>query len=98
MIILIRDGRAELAEPDDFRRFSVDAGGATLAGVTAALSGSDAGRIEGEGAVISPAFLREEAGDTAGWEEGFAAMVEFAQTKGWVADDGGIRAHIENLG
>jgi hypothetical protein len=31
-----------------------------------------------------------------GWEGDFAAMLDYAATKGWIADDGrAIRAHIE---
>ena len=36
---------------------------------------------------------REDLGSE--WDEAFAAMIEAADTRGWIADDGSIRAHIE---
>jgi hypothetical protein len=53
---------------------------------------------------VAPSVLRDlaaraatVAGHTldAAWDEGFAGMVADAGTKGWIDDDGAIRAHVE---
>lgn len=98
MIIVITGRHAELAETDDFGRFSVDAGGEDLDAVDAALTRSNAGVVEGDGAVIRCEFLNAHAEPSAQWQEGFAAMLDYAGAKGWITPSGDVRAHIENLG
>jgi hypothetical protein len=44
---------------------------------------------------VDPALIRAAAGDVSGdWEERFGAMVAYAASKGWVDDDGQIKAHV----
>ena len=55
-------------------------------------------------ALLLPGVLKCLAADAAavdgyeldsGWDEGFAAMLAYAGTEGWIDDDGAIRAHVE---
>jgi hypothetical protein len=76
-----------------------------LGALAAALSVHDAGTVDPEGFVFVPAqVVRRLAGDAATqdhenlgseWDDAFAAMLEAADTRGWIADDGSIKAHIE---
>ncbi|MGO8871874.1 MAG: hypothetical protein ACLQPH_10845 [Acidimicrobiales bacterium] len=89
-------------EPDD------DGGNGALGALAAALSLHDAGTVAPDGDVLVPQGavrrLAETAATDAGgslddaWESGLGAMVAYAGTKGWLADDGSIRAHVEWVG
>ncbi len=48
---------------------------------------------------VRPEEIRRLAGDRAdaAWLEEFERMVSFAKSKGWVREDGAIRAHVEWL-
>jgi hypothetical protein len=95
------DGAPSLAleEPDDCTRFHVARGAASAEDVRAAVAGAGAGVLDddGEHAWIEPAAVEGLAlgrvGD--GWADRFAGMVAYATSKGWVDDEGRIRAHIE---
>jgi hypothetical protein len=88
-----------LAEAGDCRRFHVavrGAGGA--AGLDDALRAHDAGTVDGDGeALVRVVAVRRLAGALgAAWETEFAAMLDYARTKGWLSEDGeAIRAHVE---
>jgi len=76
-----------------------------LGALAAALSLHNVGTVGPDGVVLVPADgLRRLAGDAAtrerlpldpAWELGFGAMIDAAEAKGWVAEDGSIRAHVE---
>jgi hypothetical protein len=57
------------------------------------------GRVETNDHVYVPAsVIRQLAGPATGepgWEESLLGMVEYAARRGWVDDDGALRAHIE---
>jgi hypothetical protein len=107
----LTSGGVSLHDHDDFSRCSVRAApvypgeAGALGAVAAALSLHDAGRVGPEGDVLIPvASLRRLAGESAArgqmelgpdWDAGFDAMVAYAATKGWIAEDGAIRSHIE---
>lgn len=73
--------------------------------LAAALRDHGVGRIDADGTVFIPPgrvrILAERAASDAGhplpveWEANFASMIEFAASKGWIASDGAIAAHIE---
>ena len=73
--------------------------------LTAALAAAGIGRIGPSGdALLPPDVLRGMAAEAAGadgrvlddgWDEGFAGMLAYAGTKGWIDDDGAVRAHVE---
>jgi hypothetical protein len=88
------DGGLSLVEPSDFGRFHVQLTTAPERGAEALRAAG--GELTGEGAVVPQALLRTLAGDAAdaAWEQGFAAMVDYASTHGWVTTDGGLRAHV----
>jgi hypothetical protein len=68
-----------LKEPDDFKRFDVVV-------------------PDVENTFVSQEELRGLAGDRAEkeeWRQGLEQMLSFAESHGWVADDGSIQAHIE---
>lgn len=98
MIIVVSAASVELTEPDDFRRFHVTAPAGV--DVAAALGAAAAGRAaDGDDVFVDIAWLRSEAarlGVGEAWPEGFAAMLDYAGSKGWL-DDGGaaVRAHVE---
>jgi hypothetical protein len=88
------------------RREAGDGGdNGALGALAAALSVHDAGIVEPTGDVAVPAAavrrLAGEAADVRGralgadWEAGFATMLEYAATAGWITDDGSIRVHVE---
>ena len=97
------DVRAEppvvaLEDPEDCKAFSVRlrGGGAGLAG---ALGSAGVGRMDGDDALIDVDAVRRMAAGRVGdgWEGDFAAMLQYAEGKGWIADEGrSIRAHIED--
>jgi hypothetical protein len=70
-----------------------------------ALRAHDVGTLESDGDVlVTPQVVRRLADEAAigrndslgaEWESGFAAMLDYAATKGWIADDGSIRSHVE---
>ena len=93
-------GAIELREPDDFRSLKVvvhdeSEPGIGLEGVLAPV-----GRL-GWGATRSCAIdalkdLARERARSAEWIESFDAMVEYARSRGWLADDGSaLQAHCE---
>ena len=88
-----------LAEARDCRRFHVAVRGAgDAAGLDTALRAHDAGVVDGDGeALVRVAAVRRLAGAPgASWEAEFAAMLDYARTKGWLSEDGeAIRAHVE---
>ena len=92
MVIVVRDNTVTLAEPADFKGFKV---------VVEAGDGSglfSVGRLaHRDTAWINADAVRRLAGDavTPEWEDGFAAMLAYAQTKGWLDDAGDIQAHVE---
>jgi hypothetical protein len=88
-----------LEEPDDTKRFHVVVVGGTDWGlVFGALVDAAAGRLESDDAFITIDAARRMAAGRVGpeWDEKFAAMLEYARSKGWI-DEGGysIRAHVE---
>ncbi len=89
-----------LEEPDDTKAFqlTVLGGPADVGLVYGALVDAAAGRLDGDHAWIAiDAVRRMAAGRTApSWDADFAAMLEYATSKGWVDDTGAsVRAHIE---
>ena len=96
-----------LDDPGDIGRFHVAVrGGADLVTLAAALAAAGASQVVG-GPVgdlgdahvdIDVSWLRARAAGRveAGWEAGFAEMLAYAATKGWLAEDGAtIRGHVE---
>ena len=80
-----------LHDPDDFKSFSVEAEpGAAL---------STLGRADDTTHVfISPTTLQALPGgrpDDAEWTASLAAMIAYAQSKGWTDGAGAIRAHVD---
>ncbi len=62
------------------------------------LAAAGVGRLgPGGDAFIRPEAVRFHAAGQvgAGWEERFSAMVDYAASRGWTADDGWIQAHVE---
>jgi hypothetical protein len=88
-----------LDEPDDCKRFHVAVrGAADAASLADALAAHAVGRTDGDDALVEIEALRRlAAGRVSGaWEADFAAMVEFARTKGWLdATERAIQAHVE---
>jgi hypothetical protein len=71
-----------------------------LGALAAALAAHQVGHVDPDGSIrVVPDAVRRLAGSdlpvTDQWESGFRAMIDYAATRGWVADDGTIRAHVE---
>jgi hypothetical protein len=76
-----------------------------LGALAAALSLHDIGTVDPTGDVFvltdAVRLLAGEAATVEGqsldpeWESSFASMLDGAATKGWIAEDGSIRAHVE---
>ena len=87
-----------LEDPEDCKAFSVRARG-DRAWLGTALEAAGVGRIDGDEALIGvDAVRRLSAGRVgSGWDGNFAAMLDYAEGKGWIADEGrAIRAHVEH--
>ena len=87
-----------LADPENFRELSIVApGGAAATGAPEALA--KLGRLEGSDHVfVDQALLIRLAGPLGNdpeWRNSFDAMIEFAASHGWLADDGAVRVHVE---
>jgi hypothetical protein len=97
MKIELTDGSAKLVDADDFEHFSVTAPTEyDDAQIAAALRHSSAGYLADNGAMISAMWIKAEAQPTAAWLASFQAMLSYAESRGWLADDGeSIAAHIE---
>jgi hypothetical protein len=91
--------RIELVEPEDCKRFHVAARGGDASALTTALAAAGVGRMLPSGdALIEPSAVKRLAqGRVAeGWDDDFAAMLDYAGTKGWLDETGGsIQAHVE---
>ncbi len=98
------DSSITLEEPDVFTAFSVRAPTPALEAVSAAF-GPDAragtreeasGDAEHVWIAIARLHVLGATHGGAGWREGCDAMIEFAQSKGWVDATGRfVRAHVE---
>ncbi|MFD6512909.1 hypothetical protein [Rhodococcus sp. NPDC060176] len=92
MYVLVDDGRVSIHDGENLKDFHVEA--------TTDISDSeldellrvrDYGYVSGGSAFVSVARVRESATDV----EGVAAMVDYAQSKGWVDEDGeALQAHV----
>jgi hypothetical protein len=79
-----------LEEPDDCTRFHVALRGLSQERVQEILAREDLGRMDGrEIAWIKIAWLRQHAQGRVqpDWSERFAAMLKYAERKGWLSDD-----------
>jgi hypothetical protein len=73
--------------------------------LTDALAGAGIGRVDGHGDALLPTgvlrgLAAEEAASEgqeldADWDEGFDGMLAIAVGRGWIDDDGAVRAHVE---
>jgi hypothetical protein len=86
---------ARLVEPGNVKALSVELVG------DAPLDLGTFGSVDGDGqhAWLGVKALREaahEAGVPESWDDDFAKMLEYAETKGWLSTSGtAVRAHIE---
>jgi hypothetical protein len=110
LVVDLSTGGVALRRREELQRFSVqvvaaDPGGRPLDALAAALGAHAAGTIGPDGDALVPVdALRRLAGDAADgdggsidsdWESAFAGMVDYAVSKGWTAEDGCLRAHVE---
>jgi hypothetical protein len=96
MRVVINAGEARLDEPADCHRFHVVHDGSAPVGPALEVAG--AGYADGADAMIAVAWLRDQADSqvSAGWPGEFAAMLEYAGSKGWLSADGShVRGHVE---
>jgi hypothetical protein len=87
---------ARLLDPEDLTSFAVVIEGDAEPGAEALAAGGVLGF--GDHAWVRTDALRRLAGPVATpeWESGFAAMLEYARTRGWVDDEqGAVRGHVE---
>ena len=102
MVITVVLGTAPevaLEEPDDFTRFHIAARGVRdRSRLDDALTGAGVGELDGDDALVRVAWVRASAAGRSGpgWEEGFSAMLDYAERKGWTdASRAAVRAHVE---
>ncbi len=92
----------QLAEPDVFTDFHAVTGRAlTREQCDSVLRTRGVGEVTPDGdhvLVTADAIRRLVAGRVAdGWEDGFSAMLAYADKKGWLTSDGSaVRVHIED--
>jgi hypothetical protein len=110
LVVDLSTGGVALRRREEMQRFSVQAIAAdsddeSLDALAAVLGTNAAGAIGPDGDVLVPVdAVRRLAGDAAeedgrlldpDWESAFAGMVDYAASKGWTAEDGSLRAHVE---
>jgi hypothetical protein len=89
-----------LSEPADCGRFHVAVRGrGDAAMLDQALRADGVGSVDGDGeALVHVDAVRRLAAGAVGetWDHDFAAMLDYARSKGWLSDDdAAIRAHVE---
>lgn len=88
--------RATVHELDNLRELEVRTHGTTREDTDAALVAAGLGSVAADHAWLGVTALREagaDRGDT--WDKGFADMVEYAGSHGWLSEDGLlVRAHL----
>lgn len=97
MIIDVTHGGIALHDPRTFSDLHVAVHGDV--DLQEALTIAGAGRMDGDDAFVSTRWVRNAISDLGlddeEWQTGFEAMLGFARSQGWIADDGnGIRAHV----
>ena len=92
MYVLVDDGRVSIHDVDNLKAFHVEVSDdISEAELDELLRLQDYGYVSGGSAFISVARVRESTTDV----EGVAAMVDYAQSKGWVDEDGeALQAHV----
>lgn len=100
MYIDILDGRISVAEPEILTAFAVRTGldADQIAAQLRAVDEGSWGELAEDGHVwVSREAIERAVGDRdPEWTAGFAGMVAFARSRGWVSEDGArIRAHVE---
>jgi hypothetical protein len=98
MIIRVAAAATSLELAGEFTEFKVVVD-ADCTDPGAVLRANNAGRLDGDSAIIRAGWVQENAADadSAAWQAGFSGMLAYAGTKGWLTEDGsGIKAHIEH--
>lgn len=89
----------QLLEPEDCKRFHVAVRGGDLEALGAVLPAHDLGQVLPSGDALIEVEAVQRLADGCvpdGWEKDFAAMVDYARSKGWYDEDHtAIQAHIE---
>ena len=97
MELILGASSARLLEPEDLTSFAVVLEDGAEPGPEALAEGGVLGF--GDHAWVRTDALRRLAGPVAtpAWEDGFAAMLDDARTRGWVDDEqGAVRGHVEH--
>jgi hypothetical protein len=89
------DEAVSLHEVNDLGRLHVEIAGLDESALQSAVRQHDLGRLHGEGDIdLRVATLRQLAGDQdEQWLTGFADMLSYARSKGWITDAEHVRAH-----
>ena len=100
IVIELPGGRTDLSEPNEFTSFSVRViGEASVGELARVVAASGLGRTApgGDHVVVEPGALRRLAAEAvdATWEANFEKMCAYAQSMGWIEEDGGIVAHVQ---
>jgi hypothetical protein len=100
VIDLAAGGSFELADPDNFRAFSLQAVANAIDLGTLTSAAAAIGRLsdDGEHVFVRPGALRTLAGSRGSdpeWQALLDDMIAFARKSGWVDDGGLVRAHVE---
>ena len=97
-IVVSAEGSLLLDQPSEFTAFDIQAADPSQNAVLEALADEGSASEESDHVFVSVAALRRLAGAEvdAEWEAGFAKMLEFAGSKGWMNEAGdAVKAHIE---
>lgn len=107
IVVRLDTDEVAMSMPEDLRRFSVVIQPAgwpdAVVAATRILAAKEVGRLNpaGDTAFVREAAVRDLANSAFGdvvptsWANDFLGMVEYARTKGWIADDGAVQAHVE---
>jgi len=95
VVVDVASGEVSLQEPAVFTAFHVaNPSGATTADL-AGVIGTDLPDAE-DHVWVPIVLIRDLAGGDEAWESGFAGMLGYAGSKGWLSPDGQlIQAHVE---
>lgn len=94
----VESGQLALEEPEVLTQFHVTASGGDLDAVIAALGAHGRAADVDDHVLVAIDSVRAWAAGRVddGWEQGFAKMLDFARSKGWLDDaEDHIQAHVE---
>jgi hypothetical protein len=98
-IVVSRNGRLALHEPDDFKKLHVEAEDGAMSRDAIAAALASIAQVDGDNFWIEVAGLKALGRRDGAWEASFDAMIASVQKFGWLSPDGQrVRCHLKTAG